>query len=129
MKTDFEIFQDMIDAGEFIAVCPELVEAKKVGKNGHVTMGTPVSIVMGLFTGEYQTALYTFDKQKFFARKQAAKHETGNSEEKDNFAISFAVWAMHDPQAQSYQAAGITAYDLLMKYKDRPYINTDPNTQ
>lgn len=47
------------------------------------------------------------------------------TEEKDNFAISFAVWAMHNTQAQAYQAAGITAYNLLEKYKSRPYIDTE----
>lgn len=45
-------------------------------------------------------------------------------EERDNFAISFAVWALHDPQAKAYQEAGITAYGLLEKYKSRPFIDT-----
>lgn len=46
-------------------------------------------------------------------------------EDRDNFAISFAVWAIHNTQAQAYQAAGITAYDLLGKYKSRPFIDTE----
>lgn len=44
--------------------------------------------------------------------------------EKDAFAISFAIWAMYDPQAKLYQESGITAANLLDKYKSRPYINT-----
>jgi hypothetical protein len=50
-------------------------------------------------------------------------------EDRDNFAIAFAVWAIHDPQAIAYRQARISAGDLLRKYKDRPYINTDLSTQ
>ena|SRR3990167_7195232 len=48
---------------------------------------------------------------------------------RDLFAISFAVWAMHNPQAKAYQEVGISAYDLLEKYKDRPFINYDTSKQ
>lgn len=50
-------------------------------------------------------------------------------EEADNFAIRFAIWVKHDPQAQAYQEAGVTAHKLLELYKDRPYIDTNPNNQ
>lgn len=56
--------------------------------------------------------------------KQSIK-PTSNDESKGNFAIAFATWAMYDPQAKAYQEAGITAGDLLRKYKSRPYIDTN----
>ena len=43
-----------------------------------------------------------------------------SQEDRGSFAISFAAWAMHDPQAKLYQAAAISAYGLLEKYKSRP---------
>lgn len=53
---------------------------------------------------------------------------TVDKEDRNNFAISFAVWAIHDNQAKAYREAGITAYGLLEKYLDRPFIN-DPHLQ
>lgn len=50
-------------------------------------------------------------------------------EERDNFAIAFAGWVKHDPQAHAYQEAKVSAGELLRLYKDRPYINTDPSKQ
>ncbi len=53
----------------------------------------------------------------------------GVDEDKDNFAISFAVWVLHDQQAKSYLNSGCSAYQLLEKYKDRPYIDNDSSKQ
>ncbi len=53
----------------------------------------------------------------------------GVDEDKDNFAISFAVWVMHDQQAKAYLNSGCSAYQLLEKYKDRPYIDNDSSKQ
>jgi len=50
-------------------------------------------------------------------------------EERDNFAIAYAIWCMFDPQAKAYRETGCSAYKLLQLYKDRPYINTDPSVQ
>lgn len=56
-------------------------------------------------------------------------HYFSGTEDKNHFAISFACWALYDPQAQSYLSAGITALGLLEKYLDRPYISTNTNQQ
>jgi len=61
--------------------------------------------------------------------KEKGEDREKEIEEKDNFAISFAVWALHNPDAKALQAAGITAYGLLEKYKSRPYIEHDTSKQ
>lgn len=55
--------------------------------------------------------------------------KTYTQEERDNFAISFAIWCLYDPQAHFYQNAGLTAYQLLEKYKDRPFVDMDASKQ
>lgn len=54
---------------------------------------------------------------------------TYTEEERDNFAIAYAIWVKYDAQAQMYLDSGVTAYKLLELYKDRPFINTDPSKQ
>lgn len=43
-------------------------------------------------------------------------------EEKDLLALNFATW-LFGPEGQMYKATGMSAYALLQKYKDRPYID------
>lgn len=63
--------------------------------------------------------------REVFRKDQSPDNQ--EQEEKDNFAISFCVWALHDLQAKAYLEAGITAYGLLEKYKDRPFLDTTGN--
>jgi hypothetical protein len=49
-------------------------------------------------------------------------------DEKDNFAISFVCW-LKGEEGQMYEATGMSAYALLEKYKDRPFISTNINHQ
>ena len=50
-------------------------------------------------------------------------------EDKDNFAIGFAAWSTHHPDAQRYKEAGITAYALLQKYISRGFVDNDTSKQ
>lgn len=96
------------------------------------------------FINSLNTELAENDKDIKLLRQQSAKDDYkiqdleedirvlagAFEEDKENFAIAFAVWALHDPQAQAYQSAGITAYELLEKYKSRAYIdNSNPTNQ
>lgn len=47
----------------------------------------------------------------------------------DSFAIGFAAWSTYHPDAERYKAAGISAYDLLQKYKSRPFVDNDTSKQ
>lgn len=55
--------------------------------------------------------------------------EGKEQEEHDNFAIGFAIWSIYDPQAIAYREAKCTGYELLNKYKSRPYIDNDLSKQ
>lgn len=56
-------------------------------------------------------------------------HSIASSEQADNFAISFAVWCLYDPDAQALQVAKATAHQLLERYKSRPFINYNSTEQ
>lgn len=79
--------------------------------------------------GKQSLLLYNSMTKNIEQLQEYIGHQEGHvnaiKEDRDNFTISFAVWAMHNTQAQAYQAAGITAYDLLEKYKSRPFVDTD----
>lgn len=79
--------------------------------------------------GKQSLLLYNSMTKNIEQLQEYIGHQEGHvntiKEDRDNFAISFAVWTMHNTQAQAYQAAGITAYDLLEKYKSRPFIDTE----
>ena len=50
-------------------------------------------------------------------------------EERDLFAMAFLVWYYGAEDAQIYKAQGLSTYDLLKLYKDRPYLRTDAPQQ
>lgn len=79
--------------------------------------------------GKQSLLLYNSMTKNIEQLQEYIGHQEGHvnaiKEDRDNFAISFAVWAMHNTQAQAYQAAGISAYDLLEKYKSRPFIDIE----
>lgn len=99
---------------------PDLINLKKIVENAHMAGQRNAGI-----DPSYHAALHYYNSEI----KDVAPQSSTSEEERDNFSISFAIWALHDPQAKSYQEAGITAYGLLEKYKDRPYINTDTSKQ
>lgn len=43
-------------------------------------------------------------------------------EERDLFAMAFAVWCM-GPEGEMYRATKMSLYKLLKTYMDRPYID------
>ena len=51
------------------------------------------------------------------------------SEEKDNFACAFLVFAMCDPLAKALLEAKTPPAKVLEFYKDRAYLDTDPSKQ
>jgi hypothetical protein len=53
--------------------------------------------------------------------------ELYTKEERDDFAIAFAAWVLYNDEAAAMRFAGATGYQLLEKYKDRPFIY--PNTE
>lgn len=55
--------------------------------------------------------------------------ESFDEDDRDEFALSFLAWHNHHPQAQMYHNAGASTYELLQKYKSRPYIDNNPENQ
>ena len=76
-KSDFEVMMEMSRKNMDIAMSGAMVEAKKVKKGGHITMGvSPDSfekIIQAAFTGEqeYFVALYVINKQQFLELQNA----------------------------------------------------------
>lgn len=55
--------------------------------------------------------------------------QSKGGEDSDNFAISFACWVLYHPDAKALLASGVSASQLLEKYKSRPYIDQNTNNQ
>lgn len=128
-KSDLLVMQEMCKANEDIACFPDFVEIKTVKAGIHVTMGAPREALQKLMSNDYALILYMVNKKQFFDRKKRPDEHI-SKEDADNFAMSFVVWALHDPQAKAYLEAGCTTYQLLEKYKNRPYIDTaNPSNQ
>lgn len=70
-KTDFEIFSDMIAAGEDFSMSPNFVSANLVKAGGHVTMGVDAGTIHKLLNDEVQCVMYVFNKKQFFGRKNS----------------------------------------------------------
>lgn len=68
-KTDFEIFQDMIDSGEDIRMSPHFISADLIKQGGKVCMGVESKEIHDLMTGEFTCALYIVNSKQFFDRK------------------------------------------------------------
>lgn len=69
-------------------------------------------------------------QQKMEDYNKVIKYLESLQEDNDNFTMAFVVWALYDPQAQAWIKSGITTYDLLQKYRDRPFIdNSNPQLQ
>lgn len=128
-KSDLIVMQEMATANEDIACFPDFVSCNTAKGGCHITMGAPAEIAVKLMQNEHALILYMVNKKQFFDRmKRPDEHIS--KKDADNLAMSFVVWALHDPQAKAYLEAGCTTYQLLEKYKSRPYIDTaNPSNQ